>query len=156
MCPVRAPQPHAREADVKPPERGSCSSRGRLLEREHPPTRSVKKRLGNIGLLVLVIGIFVAGAFILAAPALDQADQHWISCEAYSAKGVSTGTSGRSAVQISTSCGQVWFDHGVDANNAVKIAHEFTPHSKYQFKLGWLSRMYMKFGVPTPDAQAWR
>ena len=116
-----------------------------------------KRKPGTIAIGIIAVVVFVALAFILAAPLLDQVDKQWVSCEASSAKPVlSGGKSAKWAVEISSSCGQIWFDRGVTSNNAAAIARKFIPHTEYEFQFGWLSQVYQRSGVSTPNAQAWR
>lgn len=132
---------------------------GSATERADRPARrrSAKRRAGNIAIVVILVVVFVVAAYIVAAPAMDDADQQWVTCEAYSAKPVLAGSrTSQWAVEISSSCGVVWFDNGVGSHNAAKIAREFMPHQKYQFKFGWLSRVYKQLGVSSPNAHAWR
>ena len=129
------------------------------MRRAQPAARRPRpqKRAGNIAIAVILVIVFIAAVYIFAAPALDRADQQWVTCEVHSAKPVLGGAkTAQWAVEISSSCGHIWFDKGVDASNAGKKAHEFTPHVKYEFEFGWLSRVYRQFGIPTPNAQAWR
>lgn len=129
------------------------------MRRARPAARGprAKRRLSAIAIAVVVVASFVVLAFVFAAPALDRVDQKWVTCEAESAKPVFAGAkTAQWAVEISSSCGLIWFDKGVDSNNAAKIARKFTPHSTYEFEFGWLSRVYIQLHVSSPNAQAWR
>jgi hypothetical protein len=135
------------------------SHEGQRVRRVQPAARRPRpeRRAGNMVILVIVVVALIAAAFIFAAPALDHVDQQWVTCEVDSAKPVLAGAKTATwAVEVSSSCGQIWFDKGVDSSNAAKIARKFTPHEKYEFEFGWLSRVYRQFDISTPNAQAWR
>ncbi|NNC11909.1 hypothetical protein HII28_08455 [Planctomonas sp. JC2975] len=116
----------------------------------------VTKRIGTIAISVILVVVALAATFIFSAPALDRADEQWVTCEAYSAHAVVAGRAAEWAVEIPSSCGTIWLSNGVDSGNARAIARDFSPHSRYRFQFGWLSRVYLQLRVSSPNAQAWR
>ena len=120
------------------------------------PARA-KKRLGTVVLVVVVLAIFVAGAFIVLGPTLDRIDVRWVGCEVYSAKPViSGGKTAQYAVEIPSSCGRVWLSDGVTRADAATVARRFEAGRQYEFEFGWLSRVYMHLGISSPNAHGWR
>jgi hypothetical protein len=131
-----------------------------MSARQSGPVRGrapTKKRIGTAAFIAVMGLIILFVGYNFAAPWLQQIDQQWMRCEVHTANPVRSGSRVTSfSVKLETNCGPLWFDNGIDAGNVNSAARQFVPHTDYDFRLGWLSRLYLQFGWSGATAEAWR
>lgn len=114
-----------------------------------------RRRTGTVLVLAMCVVAALVLAYVIVSPSLDDADQQWLRCEVRSATPAAMGTKGIRTIKLATSCGAMTFDDGINAENQDRIAHSFTRDGDYEFRVGWLGRMYLGLGA-TALAHAWR
>ena len=120
-------------------------------------TTTRKKTIGTVVLLVALALMVLFLGYTFASPWLEQVDPKWVKCEVYSSSPTRTGTRVTGyTVKLATSCGQVWYNKGVRADNVKEAARQFVPHTDYDFRFGWLSRVYLSLGSSGATAESWR